>query len=115
MSQHSRRRPLDSLPPYPSLYCIPWYKIKGGWHGYQRGPWKWLNYLTLADAVGLEPYILYNVLWYEKRLTRHELQPIADAFGWRLEVLVEELRKERKRRWVMKVRRMSRYELMGDW
>lgn len=105
----------NQLPQFPSLYCIPWHRIKGGWKGYQRGPWKWLNYRTLADAVGIEPYDLYVLLWYDKRVTRERLQPIADAMGWTLEVLVEELRKERARRWELRVRKMSKYELMGDW
>lgn len=65
--------------------------------------------------MGLEPYNLYLVLWYARRLTRNELQPIADALGWRFEVLIEELRKERARRWAMKIKRMSKYELLGDW
>lgn len=110
-----RRRPLNSLPPFPSVYCVHWYNIRAGWHKYARGPWKWLNYFTLSEAVGIGPYDLYSLLWYDKRVTRDRLQPIADAMGWRFEVLVEELRKERARRWVMKVRCMSKYELLGDW
>ena len=109
-----RRRPIEQLPPYPSVYSKHWYEIKAGWHHYNRGPWKWLNYETLAEAVNIEPYELYTLLWYAQRVTRDDLQPIADALGWRFEVLVEELRKERARRWVMKVRRMSRYELLNN-
>ena len=114
MLKFKHKRPEYALPPFPSVYCIHWFKIKGGWHGYQRSGWKWLNYITLAEDVGIDPYTLYNLLWYDKRVLRSHLQPIADAMTWRFEVLVDELRKERKRRWVMKVRRMSRYELLNN-